>query len=175
VLSPRGQESPLLAGALRHWPAPGLVEALRTVPVRSCTIDGELVADEDDRAGDIWTLHRALRERRDEQICIVGFDLLHLDGRDLRVLPWTERKARLDGLTARARLEQLLMVEHFNDGNAAPNLRALTAAFFDSIDPGCVKTTSQLRFRSQIAGGRDGAVRGGRGSGAGDAVAGVPR
>ena len=121
MLSPRGQESPLLAGALRHWPAPGLVEALRTV--RSCTIDGELVADEDDRAGDIWTLHRALRERRDEQICIVGFDLLHLDGRDLRVLPWTERKARLERLTARAGLEQLLMVEHFNDGE-----RLLTTA-----------------------------------------------
>jgi ATP dependent DNA ligase domain len=37
---------------------PALIEGFRSLAVRSCIIDGELIADEDDRAGDIWTRPR---------------------------------------------------------------------------------------------------------------------
>jgi bifunctional non-homologous end joining protein LigD len=95
---------------------PGLVQAFHGLPVRSCIIDGELVADEEDHAGDIWTLHRAMREGRHEQICVAAFDCVHLDGRDLRALAWTERNARLRRLTSHADLPELLAIEHFDDG-----------------------------------------------------------
>ena len=91
---------------------PGLVEAFRSVPARSCIIDGELVA-----GNDIWSLHRAMRERDYEQICVVGFDCLHLNGRDLRALAWTERSARLQRLITQASLAELLALEHFGDGD----------------------------------------------------------
>ena len=48
---------------------------------------------------------------------MAAFDCVHLDGRDLRALAWTERNARLQRLTARAGMPQLLAVEHFDDGD----------------------------------------------------------
>jgi len=47
-----------------------LGDALAALPVTSCIIDGELVADYDDRIGDIWSLHRAMSEGRDK-LCSV--------------------------------------------------------------------------------------------------------
>ena len=95
---------------------PRLVEALAALPVNSCIIDGELVADEEDRIGNLWSLHRALNEGRDELCSVLAFDLLHCDGEDLRSLPLIDRKDGLDRLVSTAAIPSLSYVAPFTDG-----------------------------------------------------------
>jgi bifunctional non-homologous end joining protein LigD len=45
--------------------------------------------------GDVFALHRALGDRREDVICISAFDLLALNGIDLRTLPLSGRKVGL--------------------------------------------------------------------------------
>lgn len=80
---------------------PRLTDALRGLPVRSCHIDGELIADYEDRIGDLWSLQRAMAEGRENRVAVMAFDLLSLDGFDLRGLHLADRKLRLDQLVAR--------------------------------------------------------------------------
>lgn len=67
--------------------APCLVEAFGALPVNSCIIDGELIADDHDRIGNLWSLHRALNHGRDDLCFVLAFDLLYCDGEDLRSFP----------------------------------------------------------------------------------------
>ncbi len=60
-------------------------------------------------------------------MCVVAFDLLHLDGRDLRDLPLIERKERLQDLLSKSQMTSLVYADHFDDGvtllKAGENLR----------------------------------------------------
>jgi bifunctional non-homologous end joining protein LigD len=85
----------------RRYPevATGLAAALRA---RSACLDGELVAVDADGRPDFWrTLRRAQTDRpgaalvRALPLTYAVFDLLALDGHDLRPRPLTERLARL--------------------------------------------------------------------------------
>jgi bifunctional non-homologous end joining protein LigD len=69
---------------------PETKKALRSLRVKSCVIDGELVGP-----GDVFALHRALGDRREDVISIAAFDLLALNGIDLRTLPLSGRKQSL--------------------------------------------------------------------------------
>jgi ATP-dependent DNA ligase len=71
---------------------PLIVEAVQALKVRSCLIDGEAVAcDENGLA-----VFARLREKRiDQQVFLYAFDLLELDGKDLRREPIEVRKATL--------------------------------------------------------------------------------
>jgi bifunctional non-homologous end joining protein LigD len=72
---------------------PELVRALEAEPCQDFVIDGEVVAF--DRRG--VTSFQRLQRRRHERVPVFlyVFDLLRLDGRDLRDLPLRERKAEL--------------------------------------------------------------------------------
>ncbi len=72
---------------------PGVVEALEAEPHEDFVVDGEVVAF--DRRG--VTSFSRLQRRGRERVAIFFyvFDLLRLDGEDLRPLPLRERKARL--------------------------------------------------------------------------------
>src|SRR5262249_38690111 len=73
-----------------------MIDALEHLAgVRSFVIDGELVACNDAGVPDFYRLHF---RRHDRDLCVWAFDLLHLNGRDLRELPLIERKARLEKL-----------------------------------------------------------------------------
>lgn len=61
---------------------PVIVAAIRGIKARSLTVDGELVATHEGRASDF----HALRRRRPTALTVV-FDLLYLDGLDLRSEP----------------------------------------------------------------------------------------
>jgi bifunctional non-homologous end joining protein LigD len=76
---------------------PELVKALDAEPCRDFVVDGEVVAF--DRRG-ITSFQRLQRRGRERvAVFLYLFDLLRLDGRDVRELPLRERKARLrDGL-----------------------------------------------------------------------------
>jgi bifunctional non-homologous end joining protein LigD len=71
---------------------PLVVAAVAALPVRSCLIDGEaIVSDEAGLA--IFELLRSFRHDHDAVLC--AFDLLELDGEDLRRLPIEQRKQTL--------------------------------------------------------------------------------
>jgi bifunctional non-homologous end joining protein LigD len=99
------------------WTArfPHLACEFRSLP-RSVVIDGELVATTGEDIAPFWQLMRIVNGRRDDGLVVFGFDLLADNGRDLRSLPYMERKRRLARLVARARLGRLLHSEPFTQG-----------------------------------------------------------
>jgi ATP-dependent DNA ligase len=79
---------------------PLVVEAVNHLKVRSCLIDGEVVCC-DDRG---VTSFQLLRHRRNEpQAFLYAFDLLELDGDDLRREPIEVRKATLASILRKSR------------------------------------------------------------------------
>ena len=67
----------------------------------SAIIDGEVVAPADDGTTDFSVLQNELKGRS-TKIVLVAFDLLYLNGRDLRGLPLHQRKALLKSVVAEA-------------------------------------------------------------------------
>ena len=84
-----------------------------SLPARSIIIDGELTACDDRGAPDFRALHF---RRLQGGLCVWAFDLLHLNGQDLRALPLVERKAKLEKLVYKTRDNWLRFSENFNDG-----------------------------------------------------------
>jgi ATP-dependent DNA ligase len=82
-----------------HFPL--IVEALAKLRPRSCVIDGEAVA-----CGEVGiaSLERIRYRRHDASVFLYAFDLIELDGDDLRRDPLAVRKATLASLLARAAL-----------------------------------------------------------------------
>jgi ATP-dependent DNA ligase len=86
---------PLLAtGRLRV-----IVEALAKLRSRSCIIDDEAVVCADDG---IASFNRIRYRRHDASVFLYAFDLIKLNGDDLRRDPLAVRKATLASLLARA-------------------------------------------------------------------------
>jgi bifunctional non-homologous end joining protein LigD len=74
---------------------PLIVEAVNRLKVRSCLIDGEAVCCDDDG---LPTFQRLRLRRDDRHVFLSAFDLLELDGKDLRREPLEVRKATLASL-----------------------------------------------------------------------------
>src|SRR5262249_4383759 len=75
---------------------PSLVDAVVQLPIRSFIIDGEVTVCDNRGVPDFRKLH--FRNDRGEALCIWAFDLLYLNGKDLRSLPLSDRKERLERL-----------------------------------------------------------------------------
>ena len=73
----------------------GLVAALKALPVREALLDGELVVETSSGSSDFSALQADLSARRGDRFVFYLFDLLHLDGADLRPLSLTARKEAL--------------------------------------------------------------------------------
>ena len=78
---------------------PLIVEAVAKLRSRSCIIDGEAVACGDDG---IASFDRIRYRRHDAGVSLYAFDLIELDGDDLRRDPLAVRKATLASLLRRA-------------------------------------------------------------------------
>jgi bifunctional non-homologous end joining protein LigD len=74
------------------------------ISARSAIIDGEIVAPAADGSTDFSVLQNQLRGKSDK-IVMVAFDLLYLNGYDLRKLPLIERKALLNKLIAKTAIQ----------------------------------------------------------------------
>lgn len=74
--------------------------ALRDLPIGTALIDGEMVVEGGNGASDFSALQADLSEGREDRFLFYGFDLLHLDGHDLRSLPLVQRKEMLEQLLA---------------------------------------------------------------------------
>ena len=79
---------------------PTIVAAVEALAARSCIIDGEVIASDGNGLADFELLRY---RRRDAAVTLVAFDLLHIDGRDLRGEPIEARKAELARLLAACR------------------------------------------------------------------------
>jgi bifunctional non-homologous end joining protein LigD len=78
-----------------------IVETLARLRSRSCIIDGEAVACDDNG---VTSFNRVRYRRHNESIFLYAFDLIELNGDDLRRDPLEERKATLEMMVAKAGL-----------------------------------------------------------------------
>lgn len=83
-------------------------------------IDGEICALDENGAPDFAALQAALSEGKTDALVYFAFDLLFEGGEDIRALPLSERKARLQQFLSDAGEDaRLRFVEHFETGGEA--------------------------------------------------------
>jgi len=76
-----------------------VAEALRTFSKgRAMVLDGEMVVADESGKTDFQALQQYIRSPKGKNLSYIVFDLLALDGEDLRTLPLTERKNKLETL-----------------------------------------------------------------------------
>ena len=92
---------------------PLIAGALARLRPRSCIVDGEAVACGEDG---IASFDRIRYRRHDASVFLFAFDLIELDGDDLRREPLAVRKATLASLLARA-ARGLQLNEHMDEAN----------------------------------------------------------
>jgi bifunctional non-homologous end joining protein LigD len=78
----------------------GIANQLATLPVDTALVDGEALVEDAAGISDFSGLQNALSEGREDAIVFYAFDLLHINGYDLRPLPLRERKSVLAELLA---------------------------------------------------------------------------
>jgi bifunctional non-homologous end joining protein LigD len=93
-----------------------IADAVAKLPAKRAIIDGEAVVLGESGIADFHELRREL-DGRSRRLRLQAFDLLALDGADLRPLPLLERKDRLKRLLAGAP-PALVYVEHLNGDSA---------------------------------------------------------
>jgi bifunctional non-homologous end joining protein LigD len=89
---------------------PALAAAVASLPVRSAIIDGELVANNDRGLPDFRALH--FHDVHDDELCVWAFDLLQVNGVDLRPAPLRQRKYALEKLVYKTRDNWLRLSEN---------------------------------------------------------------
>jgi bifunctional non-homologous end joining protein LigD len=99
---------------------PNVAAAMAKLPAKTALIDGEIVVEDERGVSNFSMLQVALKEGRRDAFVYYVFDLLHLDGRDLRELPLIERKAELKRLidSAKAAGTTIRYSEHFDEDGA---------------------------------------------------------
>jgi bifunctional non-homologous end joining protein LigD len=78
---------------------PRLVEVLRELRAKSAIVDGEIVASDVAGMPDFWPLF--LRSAKPAELHVWAFDLLALNGKDLRKWSLEARQGRLQALLSR--------------------------------------------------------------------------
>jgi bifunctional non-homologous end joining protein LigD len=83
----------------RDWTGPyrRVVDACARLPCRAAILDGEIVVQDENGKSDFEALRSAIY-KAPHRIVFFAFDLLHLDGQDLRRTPLIERRAALRNL-----------------------------------------------------------------------------
>lgn len=91
-----------------------ITASLAALPCETALIDGEVVAMDENGVSSFSALQTALSEGKTTDLAFFAFDLLHLDGEDLRQEPLLARKERLQALLQKAGADDpLRFSEHF--------------------------------------------------------------
>lgn len=85
---------------------------LKKLGLISAILDGEIVAHNEEGHSDFSALQEALEQKESEQLFYYIFDLLYLNGQDLRELPLEQRKLFLKKLFTRSKSPRLLFNSH---------------------------------------------------------------
>ena len=96
--------------------APVIAEALLALRVKSVTLDGEGVVCGPDGVTDFDRLRAAIGRKGSRQAFLYAFDLLELDGQDLRREPWETRRATLASLLRKA-VDGIRLCEHLDSAD----------------------------------------------------------
>lgn len=110
------REAKLLTRKGLDWThrVPDLARAAATLPVTDAIVDGEAVVLNSEGIPDFGALQAAFQEGESRNITYFAFDLLHLDGRNLRDLSLLNRKQILAALlSGDRRASPLRLSEHF--------------------------------------------------------------
>ena len=99
---------------------PFIAVAVSALRCQSAILDGEAVIEDEAGVSDFFALHGALRAGSAPAAILYAFDLLELDGEDLRPMPLVERRATLavlltgaaDGIEISPQWEDAPHVEH---------------------------------------------------------------
>lgn len=103
---------------------PNIVKAAKGIPARTAIIDGEICVQDEAGVTDFSALRQAFKARP-QDIIFFAFDLLHLDGADLRPAPLEERRAKLRLLISQVPGSRIVLSDEF-DGDGQ--------AFFDLVN-----------------------------------------
>lgn len=138
----------LLTRNAQDWTAkfPGVARAVATPPAQQAWLDGEIVVLDARGTSSFQALQEALSGTRAAAFHYFAFDLLYVDGRDLRGFPLVERKAKLRALVSGG------PVMHYLDHTEGKGAIAFAR--------GCKRGLEGLVSKR-----RDGAYRAGRGHG----------
>jgi bifunctional non-homologous end joining protein LigD len=101
---------------------PAIVAALRVLPVRSVILDGEGVICGADGVSDFDRMRAMFGRKGSPDAFLYAFDVLELDGRDLRAQRWDARRALLSQLLDRCK-DGIRLSEHIADADGAIILR----------------------------------------------------
>ncbi len=77
---------------------PTIAKAVAALPVASALLDGEAIVEDRNGVADFAALQDALKTQAQDKIVFYVFDVLYLNGYDLRAAPLIERKALLEQL-----------------------------------------------------------------------------
>lgn len=95
-----------------------IAEAVSALPVKSALLDGEVVVLAKDGTTSFADLQAAFQDGAGNALTYFVFDLLHLDGRNLRGVPLLERKSILARLLAGSSAGEVLRLSEHLDGDA---------------------------------------------------------
>lgn len=135
---------------------PEVVEVVRGLPCRDAVIDGEIIVVAGgvlDFAALMGRLHpaasRVEKLRRESPAAFVAFDLLAIDGVDLRARPFVERRARLEELFRDTPSDLFVTPQTGDAGIAATWLSTFTGGGIDGVvakDPNGTYVAGQRRM-----------------------------
>ena len=128
-------------------------------------IDGEAVALDVHGAPDFAGLQLALSEQKTAGLVFYAFDILFEGGEDLRGLPLSARKARLQAVLDGAKLSRIRYVEHFESGGdavlkSACSLQLEGRVVSKRLDAAYVSGRSDSWSKSKCRGGQEVVVAG---------------
>src|SRR6187551_273484 len=115
-------EVSLLTRSGEDWTSrmPSLQQALGKLKVKNAMLDGEFVALDEHGVTNFQLLQNAFSSKNQAPLAYYAFDLLYLDGQDLRSLPLIERKAKLQALLGRSpKSETMLRYSDHTQGGGA--------------------------------------------------------
>jgi bifunctional non-homologous end joining protein LigD len=119
-----GRSTRILTRRGHDWTArfPNIAKAVGGLPLETAILDGEAVIEDENGVSNFSALQNALSDehgRVAKNAVFYAFDLLYLDGFDLRALPLDERKARLSALVPASKEHVLRLSEHIEADGAA--------------------------------------------------------
>jgi bifunctional non-homologous end joining protein LigD len=120
---------------------PAVARAVGKLYVESALLDGELVALDKDGVSSFPALQAALSGGHDETLVFYLFDLLHLDGWDLRPCALRDRKQRLKGIDT---WHGMLRYSDHHEGDAARMRQAACRMKLEGIV--CKKADGRYRY-----------------------------
>lgn len=122
---------------------PSAVAAARDLPCRTGILDGEMIVQDEQGRSDFEAFRSAIHERPPDLI-FMAFDLLHIDGADIRQQPLIDRRARLHALIGCHDPQCCLQFSEAVEGSGADFFRAVDAMDLE----GMVSKRKASRYRS---------------------------